>query len=193
MKSYIITIDNIICEKYLYHSKNEIFGALGELPKPFLGMDEDYIYALDDWPDRKYLTFTENKATTVGSPEKPWSASEKACWYSHFSLWKLLVRKQEYAWIFEHDVLIDSGFLPDPQDLYGSDHVVMFGNKVGSGEAYCASPKLLACWIEEAQKEPLRYQVDTWMYDWFNHHPEHVPLALQKTRQFNKYGTTIKH
>ena len=194
MKSYVICNRSPVSMRYLDTvSRNEIFRVTGHDPELFYGADERFIQELERFPSMQWLNFASYKGPTVGTDLKPWSLTEKACWYSHFNLWRQLVDRNEFAWIFEHDVVIDAEWIPYPEELYENEHVVMFGAGIGSGEAYCAHPAMLQKWIKAAKEKPLIHQVDTWMYDWFKKHPEHIAIALEKTRQSTKYGTTIDH
>ena len=188
-KPYMITIEHPVADKYLDITEKGIERVTGHYPQRFIGTTPD------NWPPVKYLTFADKKAETVNSPEKPWSETEKACWYSHYTLWKKLAQLDYCCWIFEHDVRFSRhmGFLPSEDTVKHSPQIVMFGSGIGSGEAYCASPKVLRRWVEEAEKNPLTYQVDTWLYDFFKKRKHYVPLALGVTYQATKYGTTIQH
>ena len=130
---------------------------------------------------------------TVDRPfGKEFTDTEKACWYSHFLLWQHIVDKNEPAYIFEHDVVLDNtNVLPDIWYY----HIVHLAYP-GSMEAYFITPYGASRYIEAAKKNPLRDQTDTWANNLLTGSPQMKRISYSpewKISQSLKFGTTIDH
>lgn len=81
---------------------------------------------------------------------KPFSETEKAVWYSHYSLWKKCVELNEPIIIIEHDVLLIDSDL----NVYENQKFITYDNSFG---CYYITPLLAKLLVKVATTEPIIY------------------------------------
>lgn len=173
-KAYIIGLPkNEISKKYMEISKEQIYSKLGVYPELHIG-------TLPEEIDRS-LEFTCRKTPTKKSNySKKWSLSEKAIWFSHFSLWTKI---REPSWIFEHDIMFGDD-RPIPNKI-NADIATL--SSMGNAAAYFLTP--LGAKILLSSTHPISIQVDGYIAQFRN-----ISKTIKiKTYQNTKYGKVANH
>lgn len=113
------------------------------------------------WNMPDTLKFHTYKAKTLGSEESPMTDTEKACWYSHYLLWKHMHENGISTWIFEHDTTLQyvEHFPEVPRDVN-----VAFGKLVGGMHAYYLRHDAAGILAELAESTTISGQVDTFVH-----------------------------
>lgn len=138
------------------------------------------------------LQFDKTVPTIATPIPREMTPTEKAVWYSHYTLWKHIAQKQYNCWVFEHDVNFKKiDILIPPENKH-----FMTARCVGCMECYFITPRAARLLVHYAETEILRFQVDTFSNYLMVSKKDFRDISYSqnlKISQLEHLGTTIDH
>jgi GR25 family glycosyltransferase involved in LPS biosynthesis len=153
-----------------------------------------------DLPSLKELTFTEyshqKKYTDLGL-KVPITDTEKACYYSHFCLWKKASRINRPLMVLEHDSYLDK-----PWNLwYDKMSAMIFYDEASMG-SYIINPSFARGMVDKLKRMKIssgpysmleKYAVDSGIESRFVNKKNPLFVAASNQVMSDKYKNTIEH
>lgn len=194
IKSFVIVVKNNPASEYYAKYCSPSWEQIGLYPEIFNATTPS---DLNNLSELKFANKIDRQIFADRGLSVAFTETEKACWYSHYFLWRECVRLSEPIVIMEHD-----SFLENPLKFWYDDKFLMiFYDKAAMG-SYWISPRFAKKLVDISKKNiistgPYSFIVGVTKslklddYVVSSEHKFYDPASNQVMSE--KYGSTVEH